>query len=241
MPAGEAGVLYSNGGPTEFFETPWLNPGTYMYNKTLYARLLLADENLSPISGEGELASSYEKPGSSQMMSKRLRELKVACLEHMTIVRLLKEGERVCGALAVKRKDEGLSLVEILSPAVILATGGMGGLFTHRLTTDDVTGIGQYLALESGAKLFNLEFMQMMLGHVHPASKTIYNEKMFRFSRFYGADKELFSEWEGEEREKQLELRSGGRTLCMKRNRRSLISWLMWTRKILPHCFAIRY
>ena len=61
----------------------------------------------------------------------------------MTIVRLLKEGERVCGALAVKRKDEGLSLVEILSPAVILATGGMGGLFTHRLTTDDVTGIGQ--------------------------------------------------------------------------------------------------
>ena len=158
---------------------------------------------------KNRLWKGIEKPGSSQMMSKRLRELKVACLEHMTIVRLLKEGERVCGALAVKRKDEGLSLVEILSPAVILATGGMGGLFTHRLTTDDVTGIGQYLALESGAKLFNLEFMQMMLGHVHPAPKTIYNEKMFRFSRFYGADKELFSEWEGEEREKQLELRSG--------------------------------
>ena len=38
---------------------------------------------------------------------------------------------------------------------------------------------------------------------------SIYNEKMFRFSRFYGADKELFSEWEEEEREKQLELRSG--------------------------------
>ena len=158
---------------------------------------------------KNRLWKGIEKPGSSQMMSKRLRELKVACLEHMTIIRLLKEGERVCGALAVKRKDEGFSLVEILSPAVILATGGMGGLFTHRLTTDDVTGIGQYLALESGAKLFNLEFMQMMLGHVHPAPKTIYNEKMFRFSRFYGADKELFSEWEEEEREKQLELRSG--------------------------------
>lgn len=158
---------------------------------------------------KNRLWKGIEKPGSSQMMSKRLRELKVACLEHMTILRLLKEGERVCGALAVKRKDEGLSFVEILSPAVILATGGMGGLFTHRLTTDDVTGIGQYLALESGAKLFNLEFMQMMLGYVHPAPKTIYNEKLFRFSRFYGEDKELFSEWEEEEREKQLELRSG--------------------------------
>lgn len=158
---------------------------------------------------KNRLWKGIEKPGSSQMMSKRLRELKVACLEHMTILRLLREGERVCGALAVKRKDEGLSFVEILSPAVILATGGMGGLFTHRLTTDDVTGIGQYLALESGAKLFNLEFMQMMLGYVHPAPKTIYNEKLFRFSRFYGEDKELFSEWEEEEREKQLELRSG--------------------------------
>ena len=27
---GESGVLYSNGGPSEFFETPWLNPGTYI-------------------------------------------------------------------------------------------------------------------------------------------------------------------------------------------------------------------
>ena len=74
MPAGEAGVLYSNGGPTEFFETPWLNPGTYMYNKTLYARLLLADENLSPISGEGELASSYEMAEDGSYLKFTLRD-----------------------------------------------------------------------------------------------------------------------------------------------------------------------
>ena len=60
---------------------------------------------------KNRLWKGIEKPGSSQMMSKRLRELKVACLEHMTILRLLKEGERVCGALAVKRNDEGLSFV----------------------------------------------------------------------------------------------------------------------------------
>ncbi len=24
-----AKIIYSNGGPEEFFETPWLNPGTY--------------------------------------------------------------------------------------------------------------------------------------------------------------------------------------------------------------------
>lgn len=33
--AGEK-LVYSNGGPEEFFETPWLNPGTYVYNKAVY-------------------------------------------------------------------------------------------------------------------------------------------------------------------------------------------------------------
>lgn len=50
-------VLYSNGGPVEFFETPWLNPGSYTYSKVLFDQLIEADENLNPIGGE--LASDY--------------------------------------------------------------------------------------------------------------------------------------------------------------------------------------
>lgn len=50
-------VLYSNGGPVEFFETPWLNPGSYTYSKVLYDQLIEADENLKPVGGE--LASDY--------------------------------------------------------------------------------------------------------------------------------------------------------------------------------------
>lgn len=73
-PAGEAGVLYSNGGPTEFFETPWLNPGTYTYNKTLYAHLIFADENLAPVSGEGDLAKSYEMTEDGKTLTFELRD-----------------------------------------------------------------------------------------------------------------------------------------------------------------------
>lgn len=73
-PAGEAGVLYSNGGPTEFFETPWLNPGTYTYNKTIYAHLLFADENLAPVTGEGELAKSYEMSEDGKTLTFELRD-----------------------------------------------------------------------------------------------------------------------------------------------------------------------
>ena len=67
-------TLYTNGGPEEFFEAPWLNPGTFVYNKVLYDRLIFADENLDPISGEGQLAKSYEMSEDGLNLKFTLRE-----------------------------------------------------------------------------------------------------------------------------------------------------------------------
>ena len=53
----EEKILYSNGGPIEFFETPWLNPGVYTYTKGLYDHLIEADADLNP--SKGELAKDY--------------------------------------------------------------------------------------------------------------------------------------------------------------------------------------
>lgn len=53
-------LIYTNGGPEEFFETPWLNPGTYMYNKTLYAHLIVADKDLNPIQDHPDALATYE-------------------------------------------------------------------------------------------------------------------------------------------------------------------------------------
>ncbi len=50
-------VLRTNGGPAEFFETPFFNPGFLMSQKILFDRLIVADENLSP--AQGGLASEY--------------------------------------------------------------------------------------------------------------------------------------------------------------------------------------
>ena len=67
-------TLYTNGGPEEFFEAPWLNAGTFVYNKVLYDRLIFADENLDPISGEGQLAKSYEMSEDGLNLKFTLRE-----------------------------------------------------------------------------------------------------------------------------------------------------------------------
>lgn len=54
----EEKIMYSNGGPVEFFETPWLNPGSYTYSKVLYDHLIEADADLKP--SKGELAKEYK-------------------------------------------------------------------------------------------------------------------------------------------------------------------------------------
>ena len=71
-PTGDATILYSNGGPKEFFEAPWLNPGSFTYNRVLFDRLIVADENLLP--KEGQMASAYEMSADGKTLSFTLRD-----------------------------------------------------------------------------------------------------------------------------------------------------------------------
>lgn len=70
-----AKVMYSNGGPEEFFETPWLNPGTYVYNKVLYSHLISADEDLNPKKDSKDaLATSYDYSKDGKTLTFELRD-----------------------------------------------------------------------------------------------------------------------------------------------------------------------
>ncbi len=110
-----------------------------------------------------------------------LEEREVKILPFFQMTELAMNDGRVSGAIGVLNKKDP---VYIASKAVILAAGGLGGLYKRRLTTDDVDATGTAAAMRAGANAVNLEFMQIMLGFVRPSFKTIYNEKTFFASRF---------------------------------------------------------
>ena len=60
IPAGSDGkkTLRTNGGPVEFFDMPFFNPGVMLSQKIMWDHLIVADENLVPKAGQ--LAENYE-------------------------------------------------------------------------------------------------------------------------------------------------------------------------------------
>ncbi|HZS58692.1 MAG TPA: fumarate reductase/succinate dehydrogenase flavoprotein subunit [Gemmatimonadaceae bacterium] len=86
-----------------------------------------------------------------------------------TILTLLKDGDRIAGALAYDRERGRFRLFH--SKAVVLATGGIGRAYKITSNSWEYTGDGQALAYEAGAALQDMEFVQFHpTGMVWPPS-----------------------------------------------------------------------
>ncbi len=75
-----------------------------------------------------------------------------------TVIRLLKDGERISGAVAYWR--ESGAFVVFRAKAVVLATGGIGKAYKITSNSWEYTGDGHSLALWAGADLIDMEFVQ---------------------------------------------------------------------------------
>jgi succinate dehydrogenase / fumarate reductase flavoprotein subunit len=78
-------------------------------------------------------------------------------MEH-TVVRLLKEGDRIAGAFGYDRERGRFHLFR--AKAVVLATGGIGRAYKITSNSWEYTGDGQSLAYHAGASLTDMEFVQ---------------------------------------------------------------------------------
>src|SRR5882762_3386059 len=88
--------------------------------------------------------------------------------EH-TIISLLKDGERICGAFGYDRATGSFKVFH--AKAVIIATGGMGRIYRISSNSWDCTGGGISMAFHAGAELIDMEFVQFHpTGMVWPPS-----------------------------------------------------------------------
>src|SRR5271154_1541158 len=75
-----------------------------------------------------------------------------------TVTRLLKEGDRVCGAFGYWR--ESGRFVSFKAKSVVIATGGIGKSWKITSNSWECTGDGMALAYDAGAELLDMEFVQ---------------------------------------------------------------------------------
>ncbi|NMN95424.1 fumarate reductase/succinate dehydrogenase flavoprotein subunit [Antrihabitans stalactiti] len=96
-------------------------------------------------------------------------EARIKIFAECTITELLKDGDRISGAFGYYRETGNLVLFE--TPAVVLATGGIGKSYIVTSNSWEYTGDGHALALRAGATLINMEFLQFHpTGMVWPPS-----------------------------------------------------------------------
>ena len=85
------------------------------------------------------------------------------------VVDLVRVGDRVGGVITA----DGKKRVIYLAPAVVMATGGAGRMYSHTTNPPGVTGDGIMIAGRAGARLADLEFVQF-----HPTALLVGKDPM---------------------------------------------------------------
>ena len=98
-------------------------------------------------------------------------------MDFTDLLRVIVKDGAVAGAILCNEKEK---LVYVDAAAVILATGGTCGLYKHCLNVSETCGSGHSIALDAGANLINLEFMQFIPGFTSPIYKLLFSETTLR-------------------------------------------------------------
>lgn len=91
----------------------------------------------------------------------------ITLLEHTTMIDLISRNN-VCFGAVVRKENGELEIVE--AETVVLATGGVGGLYRHSTNYRHLTGDGLAVAIRHGVKLKDTSYVQ-----IHPT--TFYSER----------------------------------------------------------------
>ena len=86
----------------------------------------------------------------------------ITIMEYTTMLDLLESGGDCCGIVA---KDAEGKISPIIASAVLLACGGIGGLYEHSTNFPHLTGDGIAVCLKHGVELLHVDYIQ-----IHPTT-----------------------------------------------------------------------
>ncbi len=92
------------------------------------------------------------------VLSQRARAAGIAVDEEVMVARLIRSADGSLGAIGVSTKSARVVLYETKN--VVAACGGAGFLFSRNVVSPEMSGDGYAFALEAGARLINMEFLQ---------------------------------------------------------------------------------
>jgi len=117
---------------------------------------------LRHLSGSSVPRSIYYKDITGEIIQNRLYEFAyksgIKFYKGTKVIKLLKDDNNVVGAIAVN--FEKRVILKFLSKAVVIATGGIGNIYSPSTYPLDINGEGIYLAYDIGTKLVDMEFIQ---------------------------------------------------------------------------------
>ena len=115
-------------------------------------------------------------------------------MEQSSVVHIVSSGKKVRGVIVA---DSQSRLHFIKTNNVILATGGFCSLYKNNTNTMDTLGLGQVIAYDAGARLINLEFVQILPCFVTPRHNALLPETSLLFAeRLQDADgREIISQY----------------------------------------------
>ncbi len=109
-----------------------------------------------------------DRTGHEMMMTlvEQLDAADVTKLQEVTVIDLLKDGDRVTGAIAL---DENGSIVVLKADSTVLATGGGSRVYDVSTNSSSGTGDGFAMGYRAGAELIDMEMVQFHpTGAVYP-------------------------------------------------------------------------
>lgn len=87
----------------------------------------------------------------------------VVMMEYTTLLDIIEDGSGECAGAVVRMKDG--SIEKIAAQEVVLATGGIGGLYVHSTNFRQLTGDAVAIAIRHGMRLKNVNYIQ-----IHPTT-----------------------------------------------------------------------